>query len=330
MLVISIALTQGLWFLSFRVLYLPIAIRIFLEIPWLKAKRLTPLEDGEELRFQTADGVELVGTYLPHTADSRRGVLLFCHEMTGDRWNVIPYLNPLRASGYDVFTFDFRNHGASGSTPYEPLPWATTYEVSDVEAAIELLDSRPDRDPRGVGVLGISRGGSAAMCAATGNPRVRAIVSDGAFPIVPMQVYYMRRYARIFAWWAPVLPLVPEWYIAVHMRWALVHVARMRNCRFARVERIARRLKIPKLMIHGGSDSYIPMPVVEQLKRQLPAPLEQWIVPRAKHNGSVDKATGEYQQRLERFFGRYLAGDDAEDGSAEDLAVDGCGVGQGD
>src|SRR5690242_16899352 len=97
--------------------YTPIIGRIFEEKPMFLPLRLAPTGEGEHVRFKTADGLELGGTYLPARAPGRAGVLVFCHEFLSDRWSYQPYAERLRDLGFDVFTFDFRNHGTSASDP---------------------------------------------------------------------------------------------------------------------------------------------------------------------------------------------------------------------
>ena len=100
--------------------YTPIIGRVFEEKPMFLPLRLAPRDDGEEVRFTTSDGLELAGTYLPARSGSRAGVLVFCHEFLSDRWSYEPYADALRDLGFDIFTFDFRNHGASASDPRLP------------------------------------------------------------------------------------------------------------------------------------------------------------------------------------------------------------------
>ena len=66
--------------------------------------------------------------------------MVFCHELGGDRWGAGGYAGELRNSGFDIFTFDFRNHGLSDSLPgYQPMPWLTEYEMADVQAAVDYV-----------------------------------------------------------------------------------------------------------------------------------------------------------------------------------------------
>ena len=81
-----------------------------------------------------------------------------------------------------MFAFDFRNHGTSDCmNGYTPRTWATQYEVFDVLGAVNLLRSDVAADPEGVALIGLSRGGSAALSAASRSDGIWAIVTDGAF-----------------------------------------------------------------------------------------------------------------------------------------------------
>ncbi len=44
-------------------------------------------------------------------------MIVYCHEYLSDRWSYHPYVDHLRDLGFDLFTFDFRNHGESENEP---------------------------------------------------------------------------------------------------------------------------------------------------------------------------------------------------------------------
>ena len=106
--------------------YIPIIARGFEEKPIFMPLRLAARDEGEEVRFTTADGLELTGTYLSARAGNRSCVLVFCHEFLSNRWSYHPYADALRDLGFDIFTFDFRNHGTSASDRrHQPLQWVS-------------------------------------------------------------------------------------------------------------------------------------------------------------------------------------------------------------
>ena len=313
--------------LYLRMRFLPTIVRIFEEAPFFAATLEEPSPDAEEVCFGTSDGLTLRGSYWPTTAPERQGVLLFCHEFTSHRWSCRPYCEPLRAAGFDVFTFDFRNHGQSDSLEgYEPLQWVTDYEVADVKAALTYLAHRKDADPRGVGIFGISKGGAAALVAAADSPNVLAVATDGAFPTHGMQVVFLRRWLAIYStsrfsiervalWIEDLLarlgPQVSPWRLNNRFdqfaRMARRISGRRRNCRFVDVEQAVRRLEsVPWFMIQGERDSYVLPEVAQDLFRYAGHRSTNWVVPKAKHNKSLQIAGDQYRQRLCGFLTRHL------------------------
>ena len=289
-------------------LYVPLVVRVFGETPWLVAENSPALEEGEACEFTTADGLTLRGTYLATPALARQGVVVFCHEYTAQRSTAWRYVRDLLDRGYDIFTFDFRNHGASdGLSNYQPMPWVTTFEVDDVLAAVEYVTSRGDADADGVGLLGLSKGGTAALCAAAFDRRIRAVATDGAFPLEEMQIHYMRRYMQIYLRYSWLLSKLPSWCLISFCRWGRYFVGLKRHCRFVHVTQVARRVRQPVFMIHGKNDTYVPLDVVHLLRSAISRRTRLWVVPGAKHNRAIGVAMHQYHRRIGRFFQCHLA-----------------------
>src|SRR5437879_631503 len=75
---------------------------------------------GEKVRFDTYDGVELVGTFYPSGAGGNAPTVLMLHQIRDDRekdgWDDLAQkLQP----NYSVLIFDFRGHG--DSTSVDPM-----------------------------------------------------------------------------------------------------------------------------------------------------------------------------------------------------------------
>jgi pimeloyl-ACP methyl ester carboxylesterase len=305
---LSVALALLVTFLIFcAIKYAPIIGRIFEEQPRFRPLRVPPAPDGEDVRFKTEDGLELAGSYFRERTGYRVGVLVFCHEFLSDRWSFQPYVDYLRDRGFDIFSFDFRNHGASDSDPgYNPLQWVSEHEVRDLRAAIGYLMSRPDCDPAGVGLFGVSRGGGSALVAAADEPRVWGVVTDGAFPTRGTTLAYVLRWAEIyvtvqFLW--KKMPLCVFRFVA----WAgRVYSERRLRRRFPDVERSAARLTPrPWLMIHGENDTYIGTEIARPFFDQARDPKEIWIVPGAKHNKCREVEPEAYVSRVGDFLARF-------------------------
>jgi pimeloyl-ACP methyl ester carboxylesterase len=291
--------------------YTPIIGRVFEEKPMFLPLRVPPRDDGEEVRFTTSDGLELAGTYLRARSRNRSGVLVFCHEYLSDRWSYEPYADALRDLGFDIFTFDFRNHGSSASDDvYKPLQWVTDHEVRDLEAALACLRSRPGSDPAGFALLGISRGGGTALVVAARQPDVWGLITDGAFPTNGTMMTYILRWAEIFIK-TRLLYIILSDYAPQKVFGMLSWVAQRRaerrlSCRLPHIEKAAAQLAPrPWLMIHGAKDAYIGPEIAERLWAEAGEPKELWIVPGAKHNRCREVDPVNYDGRIASFLARY-------------------------
>ncbi len=283
--------------------------RIFLEKPLFVIPRGQPLADAEDVTLTAADDLKLRGCYLRHTAERRKGVILFGLEFGSNRWACGPYVDYLRAAGYDVFTWEPRNQGDSDrDAGFEPLQWVTDREVADCRSAVEYLKKRPDADPRGVGLYGLSKGANAGLVVATADPYIRCAVTDGAFAHHTVMVPYMRVWFSIYDRRRPLQGLFPAWYFGIIARIGVKQVGRERGVTYPDIERLIGRLAPrPLLMIHGGADTYIKPTMTQDLFRHARRPKELWIVEGAKHNQALHVAGDEYRRRVTEFFDKYLA-----------------------
>ncbi len=282
--------------------------------PWLPNRWRAPLEDAEFVEFPAADGTKLRGSYLANTAWRRKGVVAFCHELNGDRWSALPYVEDLRRRGFDVLTFDFRSQGSSSRAPnYAPMPWVTAFEAADLTGAVDYLYSRHDADSAGIGLIGVSRGASTAIGVAAHDPRIRALVIDSACPTGRL------RLLNVFNAIARCIPtpkcllkiLQPP--VALFDAWVRMVLGRWRDCRFLNVDRSARQLRQPALIVHGQSDQLVPVAVARWLLAAVPGKANLWIVPGAGHGMAVDVDCREYQRRIGDFFSQHLHGDTRTD-----------------
>lgn len=127
----------------------------------------------ESVTLTTTDGVELAAWYVPGTNGA--GVVVM-HGAGSTRSDVLDQAAVLDRSGYTLVLVDARGHGASGGTAMD-FGW---YGDLDIAAGVEFLASRPEVDPGRIGVIGFSMGGEEAIGAAAADPRIRAVVAEGA------------------------------------------------------------------------------------------------------------------------------------------------------
>lgn len=287
--------------------YVPVIKRIFHEQPLFFPLRLTPKDRGEAVEFRAADGIPLSGSYFKRRTGGRAGVVVFCHEFLSNRWSCQAYVDSLRDVGFDIFSFDFRNHGTSGKAEgYQPIQWLTDYEVKDLRAALDYLRTRPDRDLAGFGLFGVSRGGNTALVVAADQPDVWGVVTDGAFPTRGTMYSYIMKWAEIYVRRTYVRNLIPK-FCYHYVSWmARLSSQRQLRCTFPCVERaVARLAPRPWFAIHGEKDTYIGPGIARTFFNRAKKPKELWIVAGAKHNRCRETEPEAYAARLLDFMDRF-------------------------
>jgi dienelactone hydrolase len=127
----------------------------------------------EEVRIDASGGRELSAWYVP----SRNGAaVLVGHGSGGSRERVLEEIRMLARNGYGVLAFDLFGNGESSGHSNGLGDNAQPA----VDAALDWLASRPDVDPHRIGAFGSSLGGEVLLEATAREPRLRAVVSDGA------------------------------------------------------------------------------------------------------------------------------------------------------
>jgi pimeloyl-ACP methyl ester carboxylesterase len=155
-----------------------------------------------------------------------------------------------------------------------------------------------------LGLLGVSRGASAALAAAARTPAVQCVVSDGAFSVSTLLVDFARRWGQLYLP-AAMLRCVPLWHVRLTiqlMKW--ISQAR-RGCVYSNLERGLRRLQSkPVLMISGESDNYVSPEITRGLQRltRQDAGGGAWIAPKARHNLARQVNSETYDRLLVAFF----------------------------
>ncbi len=308
-------IVASLGILASWVLYAPVVAKAFAEMPWLPSPTATiTLDDypegvfeAEDVRFCAEDGAHLMGTYLPASAPDRRGVVIFCHELRGNRMTALAFTSGLRAEGFDILAFDFRDHGDSATPSKRRLiPWATSREAADVEAAIDYCCRRDSALAGQIVLFGLSRGASAAMCVAATDSRVRAAVLDSVVFTERVQLFLIRRFMHYHLPYVPQLANVPDVLLLMLIFWANRLIEREDGARILSLGHAARQVRKPVFLVHGGRDSLVPLETVCSLRKQMRNRPKVWVISKARHNDTVHEVGDEYSRRIARFLSRHL------------------------
>jgi pimeloyl-ACP methyl ester carboxylesterase len=117
--------------------------------------------------------VRLSAWYIP----SRNGAAVVLLPGAGaTRASVLGQAAVLARHGYGALLLDTRGHGLSGRHTMDFGWWGDR----DIAPAVSFLDRQPGVRPGKIALLGESMGGEQALVAAGSDPRVRAVVAEGA------------------------------------------------------------------------------------------------------------------------------------------------------
>jgi dienelactone hydrolase len=136
----------------------------------------TPASYGfayQDVAFSTADGMRLSAWYIPARTDAAVVLLPGAGET---RTAVLGQAAVLARHGYGALLADTRGHGRSSGHAMDFGWWGDL----DLAAAVSFLARQPGIQAGKIAVLGESMGGEQALAAAGSDPRVRAVVAEGA------------------------------------------------------------------------------------------------------------------------------------------------------
>jgi len=155
-----------------------------------------PAADGALVRidfsYATEAGQRVPGILLEPAGPARpRAAVIVLHGTGGRKEGMLPFLRQAAAAGFVAVAIDGRYHGeraagAKGSAAYVAAILRTYRgggehpfffdSVWDVMRLIDWLQTRPEVDPRRIGLTGFSKGGIETYLTAAVDPRVAAAV----------------------------------------------------------------------------------------------------------------------------------------------------------
>lgn len=237
----------------------------------------------QQVTIRTSDGLDLAAWYVP----SRNGAAVISYPT---RQGKLSQARMLVRHGYGLLLLDARGYDGSQGDP-NLFGWAGE---EDIDAAVAWLAHRPDVTRGRIGGIGFSVGGEMMLQAAASNPRLRAVVSEGAGSRSVRED--LLRGPR--GWLA--LPEAALQTAAVAVMSGTAPPPALDDL----VRRIAPR---PTFLIYAGHgvDS-------EELNvdyhRAASGPKVLWKIAEAGHVGGFQARPGEYEQRVSRFFDQALLG----------------------
>ena len=243
--------------------------------------------EADTVVFTAADGTELVGWYVP----SRNGAAVaLLHGATSTRAAVLDHAVVLADAGYGVLAYDARGHGDSGGDAMD-LGW---WGEDDLAGAVTWLADQPDVDPGRIGALGLSMGAEQALGALGADPRLAAVVAEGATGRTRADRAWLPRHL------GGQIQRGIDWvmFTATDLLTAASPPASLRDS-------VARAAPRPALVIAAGSVGDESL-AAEHIAAGAPDSVEVWVVDGASHTGGLDAAPEEWADRVVGFLDAHL------------------------
>jgi len=226
---------------------------------------------AEQVIIPAPQGHSLAGTL---TLPKRRGPVPVAVLLTGlgasERNGGSPPWMPLRdiadaltRAGIAVLRVDDRGVGKSTG---DHKPSTTFDEADDVRTEVAWLRRHPGIDPKRIALVGYSEGGLIAPMVAAGDPRIAAIVTL-AGPGVPGPELAREQIAAIVEHDPSIAPADR----AREVEKQLADPLTPREQSFLSIDplRVARGVRVPALILQGGSDITVPIRSAERLAAAL-------------------------------------------------------------
>jgi dipeptidyl aminopeptidase/acylaminoacyl peptidase len=249
--------------------------------------------DYETVSFSSEDDITLKGWFVkPAHPASKAPVIIICHGVGANKSDFTELAVALSRRGYFVLLFDFRAHGESGGSR-SSLGY---HEQKDIAAALDLLKSRPEVDPKRVGIYGFSMGASTAILAAARTHAFSAVVVDSAFTS-------LKDMARSTITGFYHLPSFPFLYLAV-LEYELYFQTEIDS--LSPLSVIKDISPAPLFIIAGDGDRLIPAENGRKLFASAKEPKELWVIPGADHGATLAAAGSTYEKRVGEFFDKNL------------------------
>lgn len=231
----------------------------------------TPRDLGlafDDIYFTTSDGVRLNGWLVP--SPGARRTLLWFHGNAGNISHRLENIKLLHEKlKVHIFIFDYRGYGRSEGT----LSESGTY--LDGEAAVQLLHSKRDVDPKTMVLFGRSLGAAIAAEMATRQDHL-ALILETPFASI-------RAMARAAF---PLLPIGP-----------------LLRTRYDVLEKV-KRIRVPLLVLHGDQDEIVPYAQGRQVFDAAPEPKQFFTIRGAHHNDTYVVGGENYFSALKNFIDR--------------------------
>jgi pimeloyl-ACP methyl ester carboxylesterase len=245
-------------------------------------------KDAEPWSARTSDGVTLRGWYLP--TSERRQLIVLVHGMWSSWIEMAALGRDLHQRGYDILLFDLRGHGQSDPSRLT----LGRRERNDIRAVMNWARDSDFTQDR-VGWLGYSMGASTLLLEAAQNPGIQVAVMDSPYGDLPdLLRTQLSKHSHLPSWFNPGILTAARWLYGVRTEDLVpIKAARAWGDR-------------PLLLIHGESDSIVPVRQAYELAEAAGASCLTMTLPGVEHVQAYESDPKGYVSVIEAFFHDHL------------------------
>ena len=127
----------------------------------------------EDVSFQSDDGNDLSGWYMPAEKSDR--AVIFVHGHGADRREGMRWFKAVHQAGFNILAFDVRNQGNSTKS-FSTMGY---FEKQDVIGALDYLQQQ--KQIQRIGIFGTSMGAATSIMAMVDDPRIVAGVFEAGW-----------------------------------------------------------------------------------------------------------------------------------------------------
>jgi pimeloyl-ACP methyl ester carboxylesterase len=241
-----------LLFIAFIVIILFLRSYIIRHIftPKLKKDKKYPNSTFEKIEIGL--GIGLIRGWLIKS-ERARGCFLLVHGWSSNKSDMLRYVDPLLASGYDVIIVDVLGHGQSDLIQKQV---SIDSFVQSITSTIDYVCVRPDINSNAIYVIGHSMGGIAACIVNSTDLRIQALITDSMPTSLKSISNSMAE--KVTLPYIPLGWLFVSWFL---LRGGVFLKARREWC----LEKILKNQQSPALAIHSIQDKKVPISNVDVL-----------------------------------------------------------------
>jgi uncharacterized protein len=245
--------------------------------------------DAQAWSVRTSDGVTLRGWYLP--TRERRRLIVLVHGMWSSWLEMAALGRDLHNGDYDVLLFDLRGHGQSDPSRLT----LGRRERADIRAVMNWAQASGFTQDR-IGWLGYSMGASTLLMEAAQNPDIQVVVMDSPYGNLPELLRHeLSKHSHLPGWFNPGILTAARWVYGVRTD-DLVPIKAARSWG-----------NRPLLLIHGESDSIVPVSQAYQLADAAGASCLTLMLPGVEHVQAYQSDPQAYVSLIEDFFQDHLS-----------------------